>query len=171
MLQCLAWLAVVISFRRGRQRLYWLVLATWHLQPIALALAILPKAVAGHVAAHDIPLAVALGLELAFLAAEDWQRARQHARSLQGDSLQEGLLHGESLAPTAARQTSPSSLLHYSTAGRDQPASAKYSRPSLSASCLGLCIELCRREATCEVTFTVQTVLCKRVNGTCWSYR
>ena len=97
-LQCLAWLAALISLQRSRHPQHWLVLATWHLQPIALASAFLPKAVAGHVPAENIPLAVALGLEIAIVVGVDWQQAIQRGQQSHEYSLHDPLLHGERMS-------------------------------------------------------------------------
>ena len=83
-LQSAAWLAALVALQRSRQPQTWLVLAACHLQPIALFLVVLPKAIAGALPSVDIPLAVALGLELAFVVALDWQHAVQHAQSREG---------------------------------------------------------------------------------------
>ncbi len=95
-LQSVAWLAALVLLQRSRQPQHWLVLATSHLQPIALALVVLPKAIAGAMLSEDIPLAVALGLEVVFVVVMDWQHAVQHALSHE-DALQQPLLQGEHL--------------------------------------------------------------------------
>ena len=97
-LQCVAWLAVLISLQRGRHLQHWLLLAAWHLQPIAVALAFVPEVFAGSVLAEDIPLAVALGLGLAFVTAVDWQHAAQHAQPPGPAHLQRSLLSAEGMA-------------------------------------------------------------------------
>ena len=97
-LQCIAWLAVLVSLQRGQHQQHWLLLAAWHLQPVAVALAFVPEAFAGSVLPKDIPLAVALGLGLAFVAAVDWQHAAQHAQPPGPAHLQEALLSAEGLA-------------------------------------------------------------------------
>ena len=93
-LQSLAWLAALISLQRSRRPQHWLALAAWHLPPIALALGFLPKAIAGAVPSEDIPLAVALGLELGLVGVLDWQQAVQHALARE-DPLQQPLLRGK----------------------------------------------------------------------------
>lgn len=97
-LQCIAWLAVLVSLQQGQHQQHWLLLAAWHLQPVAVALAFVPEAFAGSVLPKDIPLAVALGLGLAFVAAVDWQHAAQHAQPLGPAHLQEALLSAEGVA-------------------------------------------------------------------------
>ena len=81
-LQSFAWLAALVSLQRSKQPQHWLVLASCHLQPLALGLVVLPRAIAGALPREDVPLAVALGLELAFVVAVDWQQAAQHAQLL-----------------------------------------------------------------------------------------
>ena len=97
-LQCIAWLAVLISLQRGQHLQHWLSLATWHLQPVAVALAFVPEVFAGSMSPEDIPLAVALGLGLAFVAAVDWQHAAQHAQPPGPAHLREPLLPAEGMA-------------------------------------------------------------------------
>ena len=92
------WLAVLVSLQRGRHLQHWLPLAAWHLQPVAVAVAFVPEVFAGSVSPNDIPLAVALGLGLAFVAAVDWQHAAQHAQSPGLAHLQEALLPAEGMA-------------------------------------------------------------------------
>ena len=82
----------LITLQRTCKLRQWLALVAWHLQPIVLALAFLPQAIAGKFSAQDIPLAVALGVELVFLVAVDWQQAIQHAQAHEGDHLREPLL-------------------------------------------------------------------------------
>lgn len=110
-MQSVAWLAALVSLQRSRQPQHWLVLATAHLQPIALALVVLPKAIAGAVHREDIPLAVALGLEVAFVVAGDWQYAAQHALS-HVDALQQPLLQGEHLLCSCCIVSGISQLCH-----------------------------------------------------------
>ena len=93
-LQSVAWLAALVSLQRSKQLQHWLVLASCHLQPLALGLVILPRAIAGALSREDVPLAVALGLELAFVVAVDWQQASQHAQLL-SNPLHQPLLGAE----------------------------------------------------------------------------
>ena len=97
-LQCIAWLAVLISLQRGQHLQHCVLLAVWHLQPIAVALAFVPEVFTGRVSPKDIPLAVALGLGFAFVAAVDWQHAAQHAQPQGPAHLQESLLPAEGMA-------------------------------------------------------------------------
>ena len=97
-LQSIAWLAVLISLQRGQHLQHWLLLAACHLQPVAVALGFLPEVFAGSVSPEDIPLAVALGLGLAFVVAVDWQHAAQHAQPSGSAHLQETLLPAEGVA-------------------------------------------------------------------------
>ena len=65
------------------------------LNTIALALALLPKAMAQAVSSEDIPLAVAFGLELVLVIAVDWQQA-VHRSLAHEDPLRRPLIHGQS---------------------------------------------------------------------------